>query len=158
MMLASQAGPGASRRQILTAIAMSVGIAALTNGLLAALGLNRPRTGAWPAFAPPGPIIGIVWIALFAGMGAAYALVPQKRAVAALIVLCLAYPFYTHVAGTHLSELAGNVVTFVYAVWLMLTLRARSTAATLLVAAVAAWIAFATALVVALGNADGWLR
>ena len=157
-MIATPARPVTSPSRTLIAIAVSVGIAALTNGLLASFGLNAVRSPHWPAFAPPGPIIGVVWIALFAGMGAAYARVPQKRAVAGLIALCLAYPFYTHLAGGHLAELAGNVATFAYAVWLMAKLRAVSPVATLLVAAVAAWIAFATALVVALGNADGWLR
>jgi tryptophan-rich sensory protein len=155
-MIASSARRSPSRARILSAIAVSVGIAAITNGLLAVFGLNRVRSEHWPAFAPPGPVIGIVWIALFAGMGAAYALAPQKRSIAILIALCLAYPFYTHLAGGHVAELAGNVVTFAYAVWLMAKLRASSPAATLLVALVAAWIAFATLLVVALGNADGW--
>lgn len=137
-------------------IGVTVAIAAVTNGALASFSLNQPNTQHWPAFAPPGPVIGIVWILLFAGMGAAFGLARSKRAVAALIVLCLAYPFYTHAIGGHLTELLGNIVTFLYAAWLMARLRAESRAATLLVGCVATWIAFATALVIALVQLNGW--
>jgi tryptophan-rich sensory protein len=137
-------------------IAITVAVAAVTNGALAAFGLNQPNAQRWPAFAPPGPAIGIVWIVLFAGMGAALWYARSKREVAALIVLCLAYPFYTHAAGGHLTELIGNVVTFVYATWLVLRLRAESAIAAVCVALVGAWIAFATALVIALVRLNGW--
>jgi tryptophan-rich sensory protein len=137
-------------------IALTVAVAALTNGALAAFGLNQPGTQHWPPFAPQGPVIGIVWIILFAGMGAAYGLARSRRAVAGLIALCLAYPFYTHAIGGHLTELLGNIVTFAYALWLMARLRSESRSATLLVGCVAAWIAFATALVIGLVQLNGW--
>jgi len=135
---------------------VTVAIAAVTNGALAAFGLNQPATQHWPSFAPQGPVIGIVWIVLFAGMGAAYGLARSRRAVVGLIALCLAYPFYTHAIGGHLTELLGNIVTFVYAAWLMSRLRSESQTATLLVGCVAAWIVFATALVIALVQLNGW--
>jgi len=147
---------GQRRASLVAAIAITVGIAALTNGALAMFRLNAPGTQIWPDFAPPKPAIGIVWIALFAGMGAAYAQTRSKRAVAGLILLCLAYPFYTHVIGGHAVELAGNVVTFAYAVWLAAALRAQSGIAAACVGLVAVWIAFATALVVALVRLNGW--
>ncbi len=137
-------------------VVVTVAVAAVTNGALAAFGLNQPGTQHWPSFAPQGPVIGVVWIVLFAGMGAAYGLARSRREVAALIVLCLAYPFYTHVIGGHLTELVGNIVTFAYAVWLMTRLRSESTAAMWLVGCVAAWIAFATALVIGLVQLNGW--
>lgn len=131
-------------------------MAALTNAALALFGLNRRESERWPNFAPPGHTIGLVWIALFAGLGAALWLAPERRTVAVLLALCLAYPFYTHVAGGHAIELAGNGVTFGYAVWLALGLRSRAPAAALLVACVAAWVAFATVLVIALVRLNGW--
>ncbi len=137
-------------------VVVTVAVAAVTNGALAAFGLNQPGTQHWPSFAPQGPVIGVVWIVLFAGMGAAYGLARSRRAVAALIVLCLAYPFYTHVIGGHLTELVGNIVTFAHAVWLTTRLRSESTAAMWLVGCVAAWIAFATALVIGLVQLNGW--
>ncbi len=143
-------------RSLVVPIVVTVAIAAVTNGALAAFGLNQPGTQHWPSFAPQGPVIGIVWIVLFAGMGAAYGLAPSRRAVVVLIALCLAYPFYTHVIGGHLTELLGNIVTFAYALWLMTRLRSESTAAMWLIGCVAAWVAFATALVIGLVQLNGW--
>jgi tryptophan-rich sensory protein len=137
-------------------IVVTIAVAAVTNGALAAFGLNQPGTQHWPSFAPRGPVIGAVWIVLFAGMGAAFGLARSRRAVAGLIALCLAYPFYTHAIGGHLTELLGNIATFTYAAWLMTRLRAESRTATLLVGCVAAWIAFATALVIGLVQLNGW--
>lgn len=131
-------------------------IAAITNAALQAFGINQPAHQLWPSFAPKGPVIGIVWIVLFAGMGGAWWLAPQRRAVATLIVLCLAYPFYTHLLGNHAVELIGNIVTFAYALWLALQLRPHAPTAALLVSAVAIWIAFATALVIGLVQLNGW--
>jgi len=145
----------ARRPPLIGAIALSVGIAAVTNGALAWLGLNAPVEH-WPGFAPRGPVIGIVWIVLFAGMGAAYWHAHSRPAVAGLIALCLAYPFYTHAFHNHLAELIGNLVTFAYAAWLAARLRTESATAAWLVGTVAAWIAVATALVIALVQLNGW--
>jgi tryptophan-rich sensory protein len=149
-------GSSLGRGGLAVPIVVTVAIAALTNGALATFGLNQPATQHWPSFAPQGPVIGIVWIVLFAGMGAAYGLARSRGAVAGLIVLCLAYPFYTHAIGGHLTELLGNIVTFIYAAWLMSRLRSESRPATLFVGCVAAWIAFATALVIGLVQLNGW--
>jgi tryptophan-rich sensory protein len=136
----------------------------VTNGLLAAFGLNRAGTEKWPSFAPPGPAIGAVWVVLFAGMGATRWLARSgreagsgdSRAVDILIALCLAYPFYTHAFGGHVTELAGNLITFGFAGWLVTRLLRRSIVAAAFVALVAAWIAFATVLVFALAGLNGW--
>jgi tryptophan-rich sensory protein len=150
------ASKGRSPAKLAVPIVVTVAVAAITNGALAAFGLNAAATEHWPSFAPQGPVIGIVWIALFAGMGAAYGLARSQRAVVALIALCLAYPFYTHTIGGHLTELLGNIVTFAYALWLTSRLRSESTAASVLIGCVAAWIAFATALVIGLVQLNGW--
>ncbi len=142
--------------KLIVPIVLTVVLAAATNGALAALGLNASSAQHWPSFAPRGPVIGIIWIVLFAGMGAAWGLVRSRRAVGMLIALCLAYPFYTHAIGGHLTELLGNLVTFGYCVWLMMRLRSESRPATLLIGCVAVWIAFATALVIGLVQLNGW--
>jgi tryptophan-rich sensory protein len=144
----------ASRRGLIASVVITVAVAAVTDGSLAMFGLNAPLQN-WPAFAPRGPAIGAIWIVLFAGMGAAYWLSARDRAVLGLIALCLAYPFYTHFLSGHLTELIGNLVTLAYATWLTIRLRATPVAA-LLVACVAAWIVFATALVIALVQLNGW--
>jgi len=66
------------RRRLVVTILVTVAVAAITNGALAAFGLNRPNNQLWPSFAPPGATIGLVWIVLFAGMGAALALTAQS--------------------------------------------------------------------------------
>jgi tryptophan-rich sensory protein len=153
------------RATLVSNIAITLAIAVVANGAYAALGLIRANTERWPAFAPPGHTIGIIWVVLFAGMGAArwYAInsrsphtIGDTRAIAGLVALCLAYPPYTHIIGGHAIELVGNAVTFAYAAWLTLRLRAHSATAALLIAAVAGWVAFATVLVFALVQLNGW--
>jgi tryptophan-rich sensory protein len=155
-----------NRGTLLTNIGVTLAIAIAANGIFAVAGLNHPDNERWPAFAPQGHWIGLIWVVLFAGMGAArwYAISARSRhtrgdtqAIGLLIALCLAYPLYTHVVGGHAVELAGNAITLVYSVWLALRLRARSGIASLLIGAVAAWVAFATVLVFALVQLNGWM-
>jgi tryptophan-rich sensory protein len=150
---------------LLASVIATVVIAGLFFGMLAALHLNAPVPARWPHFAPPGPAIGVIWIALFAAMGAArYLAATSGRssaradawAVVGLLGLCLAYPLYTHFIAGHATELVGNAISFVYAVWLIARLRGPSPVAATLVGLVAVWIAFATALVFALIQLNGW--
>ncbi len=150
------AAPIVRRGRVAASIAITVAIAAITNGALAIFGLNQPASQHWPAFAPRGPVIGLVWIGLFAAMGAAFALARSKGAVATLVAICLAFPFYTHAVGGHAIELIGNLVTLAYALWLIVRLRSESSAAALFVGFVAAWLIFATALVLGLVQLNGW--
>lgn len=152
------------RRGLVATVLLTVGVAAVTNGTLAAFGLNRRDTEIWPAFAPPGHSIGLIWVALFALMGFAYWYVARRageassleaRGIVALIVMCLAYPFYTHVVGGHAIELVGNVGTLALAGTLAVRLRTLPAAAAS-IGAVALWVVFATVLVVALISLNGW--
>ena len=152
------------RRGLFANIGAAIALAAIANATLAHFGLAQPPHERWPAFAPPGPAIGAIWVVLFAAMGAARWSVAREfgphatsnaRAIGALIVICLAYPFYTHVVGGHAIELAGNVVTFAIAVGIAVRCRETIVAA-LCVGAVAIWIACATVLVGALVALNGW--
>jgi tryptophan-rich sensory protein len=150
---------------LLASIALTVVVAGLFFGILAALHLNAPVPEHWPSFAPPGPAIGVIWIVLFAAMGAARYLAATSGhtsartdawAVALLLALCLAYPLYTHLISGHATELVGNTISFAYALWLAARLRGPSPLAAAFVGLVAAWIAFATVLVFALIQLNGW--
>jgi tryptophan-rich sensory protein len=152
------------RRGLAANIATTVAIAVIANGTLALFGLARRPHQIWPAFAPPGPAIGAVWVVLFGAMGAARWSVARRRspraksdarAIDALIAICLAYPFYTHAVGGHAIELAGNIVTFAVAITIAIRLRETVVAAAC-VGAVALWVAFATVLVGALVALNGW--
>jgi len=150
---------------LLASIAVTVVVAGVFFGILAVLHLNAPVPARWPSFAPPGPVIGVIWIVLFAAMGAArYLAATSGRstartdawAVVGLLALCLAYPLYTHAISGHATELVGNAISFVYALWLVARLRGPSPVAATLIVLVAVWIAFATALVFALIQLNGW--
>ncbi len=92
----------ANRLSLVASVVSVVVLAAGTNAALRTLGWNQPPGEIWPAFAPRGAIIGVVWIVLFACMGAAHWIVARSgtieavrnaRRIALLIAVCLAYPF-----------------------------------------------------------------
>jgi tryptophan-rich sensory protein len=139
--------PGAEGRQRrLVRIAAFVGVCLATNGLIFALGWNAPGAQATPAAIPPGPVVGAVWLVLFAAMGAAYDLAKasQRRAWVplALAAACLAYPFYT--AGLRDQSLGycGVVATLLAALASALALRPASRRAAWLVVPVAVWTGY----------------
>jgi tryptophan-rich sensory protein len=155
----------ASRWNAVANIAVVVLIAGATDAALRALGWNQPRGEIWPDFAPRGGTIGLIWVVLFACMGAARRLVagsssPRSSLHAKLIVIliasCLAYPFYTHFIHGHLTELIGNAVSFTIATFAAIRSWGDSRIAALLIGLVAAWIVFATVLVFALVRLNGW--
>jgi tryptophan-rich sensory protein len=108
------------------------------------------------AFAPPGWVIGVVWTFLFAGLGVARWLVgnaddgrvPSSQWVFLFLLFCLAYPVYTSTLRSLTAGLAGNVATILAALWVAYRIRRASRVASSLVLAVAAWVSFATILVI----------
>jgi tryptophan-rich sensory protein len=154
-----------ARGPLLASICASVAVAAILYGVIAALGLNTTLPQHWPNFAPPRATIGGIWVVLFAAMGAARYLAATSGAeseradakgVVGLMLLCLAYPLYTHAVRGHATELVGNVISLAYAAWLIARLRAPAPGAAWLVGLVAVWIAFATVLVFGLIQLNGW--
>lgn len=154
-----------SPANLVAGIVVVVLIAGFTDTLLRTLGWNQPPHEMWPDFAPRGGVIGAIWVGLFACMGTARWLVTRSGTAAGarnaafitgLIALCLAYPFYTHVIAGHRIELAGNVVSLAFALIVATRIWSNSRLAALLIALVAAWIVFATALVFALARLNGW--
>lgn len=82
--------------------ATAVGLALLTNLAIFLSPVQRESASAAAEF-PPDWAIGVVWTILFAGMGTARWLVATSvhrrpegtKSVVALILFCVAYPFYT---------------------------------------------------------------
>ena len=135
-------------------VAAAVALAAVTNALIGAFGLNGPsETLRDPSFAPPGWFIGAVWVVLFALLGlarwSAVAAGSAGRArsiwVVALIVLCVTYPFYT-TGFDLLPSMIGNLVTLAASGFVAFKLIPVSRRAALLVAPVVGWVAFACVL------------
>ena len=107
-------------------------------------------------FEPPGWVIGLVWTLLFAGLGLSRWLVIEDCEgrtrstdwVFFLLLFCAAYPLYTLGLRSLLLGLIGNAATCVLACWVANRVRRRSATATLLISSVAAWVTFASLLIV----------
>ncbi len=104
---------------------------------------------------PPGWLVGVVWVILFAFLGAARWFVMRSGGAQAgrqagyivlLLLFCLAYPFYTMGLKSVAVGLVGNVATIAAAVWVASQVKTTSRAAAGLVLPVVAWVSFATVL------------
>ena len=139
-------------------IASAVCFAAIGNGIIALLGWRTESTGqVAPDFAPPGLVIGSIWTALFAAMGAARWLAVRNgtwigqrngRLVTALIVACFVYPYYTLGFRSPLVGLAGGVITMSAAGLIAWCIAEQSRLAAVLVSATALWCAFACVILI----------
>ncbi|MEJ2503724.1 MAG: tryptophan-rich sensory protein [Gemmatimonadota bacterium] len=112
--------------------------------------------------APPGWLVVAAWLVLFPAMGAARWLVDSgdpgatgvARAILVLAVLCATYAYYTlglaRVTGISpaISGLVGNATVIALAIGTARAAAAVSPPAAWLLAAVAAWTAFASISVV----------
>lgn len=135
-------------------MALAVGLAAIGNGVIALFGWHAESHGAVsPAFAPPGIVIGAVWTALFAAMGAARWLAVRDGSAEAridgwlvtiLILACFAYPYYTLGLRDAAIGLVGSLATMGFATIVAGRLHRRAPLAAVLVGATAAWCAFAS--------------
>ena len=107
------------------------------------------------AFAPPGYVIGIVWVALFGLMGAARseALKTSLRGGAAHHAADLPLPrlpvLYRRAAGRPPPGLSASVLTEAYTVYCAITLRRAAPKAAALLVPLILWLAFAFVLVIA---------
>ncbi len=131
--------------------------ALLINGVIFALGWGGDQARVQPWFAPPGAVIGSVWMVLFGLMGAARWLAASAggpgsagaaRSVLLLAIFCALYPAYTRGLSSLEIALAGSLATLAAAGWVAWRLRPVSRTAAALVAAVVLWVVFATLLVV----------
>lgn len=138
-------------------IGVALGAVLLTNLLIL---LFNPSQMTTPAetyrFEPPGWVIGLVWTLLFAALGLSRWLILGTRVgqtkgadwIVLLLLLCAAYPFYTLGLRSPVMGLIGNAVTCVFALWVANRVRQRSVTAAWLISSVAAWVAFASVLIV----------
>lgn len=146
-------------RALAANVAGALVLAGVVDGAVAVFGWGAASDARGLPGAPPGIVVGGVWLALFGLMGAARAFVlasrhPQRRAfargIACVLVFCALYPFYTGgLAQLRVAEL-GNVATLVTVTILAVVVRRASPRAATLLTPAIAWLAFATALV---GNA-----
>jgi benzodiazapine receptor len=145
-------------------VGLAVGAALVLNGVIFVLGWNKMTDYApQPWFQPPGWVVAVVWLLLFALMGRArwllnsytiVGVVRARRMVTLLVLSCLLWPFYSLAIGSVLGGLVGTVVTLVLAVVALALVRTRSREAALLLIPVVVWLSYATLIILA---TLGWL-
>jgi tryptophan-rich sensory protein len=116
------------------ALSVSVPVVAalIVNGIIYLNRLNE-QTAEETRFLPPGPVVGAIWVFLFALFGYVFYLLrwgslspcPSGAwAVAALIVYCLSYPFVTSLrSGTRATSVANVFALVIVATCIMVVQR-----------------------------------
>jgi len=132
-------------------LAVFVGAPLVVNGLI--FGLGWARTDGPQAGLPPGWVVGVIWVVLFAGMGTARWLllrtawvdVEQRRVerVTLLAFVCLLYPLYTAGLQNERVGLVGNILTLWLARAAAVYAWRRVRAAGWCLFAVCAWLLYA---------------
>lgn len=116
-MLAALNAPG--RRGLVANLVVWLGAVLLLNGLVFALGWSTRASAPAPWFAPPGWVIGTVWVGLFALLAVARWRLHDRPAargwVTGLMLACLAFPLYAQAPGSVWAGFAGSVATCVLA-------------------------------------------
>ena len=144
------------RYGLATNLGAAILLAWLTNGMIAAVNPAEMASARPVRLAPPGYVIGGVWVVLFACLGAARWVTLRAplgssraaRPIMYLLFFCLAYPFYTWGLKSLTAGLIGNLATIVLACVVISQTARISRFAAALVAPVALWLCFATVLVV----------
>jgi len=143
-------------------IILAVGMGTLTHALAIWIGRDMGSDAA-PWFALPAWMNALVWLLLFALLGASrwmlnsYTIIGVATArtmVTVLILCCLLWPFYSLPIVDLRIALFANVTTITLAVGTIVIVRKRSVEAASLVMPLTVWLAFSTIVVLA---ALGWL-
>ena len=145
-------------------ISVAVGSALIMNGLIYGLGWNSSAGYEQRAFfAPPGYIIGIIWMILFALMASARWMLNSlesgeaKRArlyVTILLVSCLIWPLYSLAIGSVAGGFWGTIWALALAAFTLKLLWRVSRKAAYCILPVLLWVIFATAIIV---TEAGWI-
>jgi tryptophan-rich sensory protein len=118
------------------------------NGII--FGLGWDRASASIPGVPPGPVVGVIWMLLFTGMGVARRLLVRARRggaewVSLLALVCLLFPLYTVGLRSMVTGLVGTLLTAVLAIAVVRSSWNRSREAAVCVAAVCVWLLYAGA-------------
>jgi tryptophan-rich sensory protein len=102
-----------ARRSLICHLLVVVGTVLLVNGLIFGMGWNSSRAEAPLETLPPGWVIGSVWVVLFTLFAVALWQLRTHPAaynwLIALILFCLAYPFYSLAFDNRYAGLLGNL-------------------------------------------------
>jgi tryptophan-rich sensory protein len=137
-------------------IGLAIVFGLLVNGLALLIQWNMAPTG-MPWFALPAWIGAIVWLCLFALLGASrwmlnsYTIIGVATArtmVTLLLFTCLLWPFYSLPVVDLRIALFGNAATLALAIVTIAVVRRRSVEAASLVMPLVVWLAFSTLVVI----------
>lgn len=130
-----------------------VGLALAMNALIFAFGWNEDGA-ARNALAPPGWVVGGVWVVLLALLGLAHARLRAgtgaagvRRALLMLFLLCLGYPLYTAGLSDDRAALLGNFVVLAWAAATAVAAAAHDRVAGALLVPMLLWIGYANVIV-----------
>jgi translocator protein len=134
-------------------LAAALGLVLLANAYIFVANRHEEDAQSSAPFAPPGYVIGIIWVFLFMAMSTSRWL--SLRAgdrtaahfVAVLALLCAVYPLYTQALRSLSLGLFGNIVTGVFAVVTAAIVFRRSFLGGSLISLVVVWLGFATYLI-----------
>lgn len=148
-------------RGLAKTIAIAIGLCLVVNAFVFGLGWDTDTVREVP-FAPPGYVVGIVWVTLFALIGASWWLLrlagEDARGVrnwlVFLILFCFAYPFYTLGLSSEILGLMGNIATFAVTAYIIRRAWAFSATSAFLLVPILGWLIFATVIIFA---EVGWI-
>jgi translocator protein len=138
-------------------ITMAVALCLAINAVIFGSGWDASDTDAQIWFAPPGYVVGTVWVILFGLIGAARYLLNAsgeaakgaKNWLVILLLFCLAYPIYTIGFNSELIGFFGNLATIALTIFVFIKTRKFSKSAALLLVPIVLWVSFATFIVMA---------
>ncbi len=148
------------RRSLLLNLLAALGAVLAVNGLIFVMAWDQVSA---TSQAPPGSLVGSVWVVLFVLMATArwqlnaYSAKQAATArnwVTILMLSCLLYPFYALALHSQIGGLLGNVGTIALTIFVVTQAWSISKPTALLMLPVALWVAFATVTVV---KDLGWL-
>ena len=140
---------------VLIAVALCLGINAIIFGSGWFVTDDAADKAVW--FAPPGYVVGTVWVILFALIGAARYLLNEfgeaaagaKNLLIGLLLFCLAYPIYTIGFTSRLLGLIGNMATIALTIFIITKVFKFSKTAAYLLIPIIIWVGFASLLTLA---------
>jgi len=141
-----------SKNRTIYAVLAFVAACLLANGLIFGLRFDSGSSPVGPrTAAPPGWVVGAIWVALFAIMGVIYARLAKLNSsarwlVVALAIACLLYPVYTEGLSNLRIALIGNIATLVATLAVALYLGGKDRIAGVLLAPMSVWLMFASYL------------
>jgi tryptophan-rich sensory protein len=143
---------------LLRNVILIVGLIIVANVIVFSLGWDKEGANQVEAeFAPPGYVVGVVWVGLFVLMAVARWLIVESRGIDAaaharlitiLAVLCFLYPFYTLGLRSRTMGLIGNGVIILLAGWTIWQIKSSSKTTAALLSAVILWVTFSSVIII----------